>query len=53
VQQDACSGGEGREREMTKKNEFQFDIVVSSASKEVNCQTERNAEIKYDKNTRK
>jgi len=27
-----------------------FDIAVSS---KVNCQTERNAEIKYDKNTRK
>jgi len=29
-----------------------FDIAVSSASKS-DCQTERNAEIKYDKNTRK
>jgi len=29
-----------------------FEIAVSSALK-VNCQTERNAEIKYDKDTRK
>jgi len=34
---------------------LKFDIVVSSASKSelLNAQTERNAEIKYDKDTRK
>jgi len=34
---------------------FKFDIVVSSVSKSelLNTQTERNAEIKYDKDARK
>jgi len=37
---------------MTKMNS-KFDIAVFRQQVKVNCQTERNVEIRYDKDTRK